>query len=198
MTHPDCENPTRQGDCLTRWARVLCDSCDSLLSHDERIEREAVLKFKTMRRRARAQFAKLQPAQCLTLWKSGSDSRTCIQKKLVNPCCWCVSQLSDKKLRAWALKNAKRDSDLEQDWSQQRISDHYAEELKSASVTGCHWNIEHAFFGGEADQDRTALVFFLFAFGKPCWVHDSVGWLKHEYVKRPRKHKKPCLGSAAA
>lgn len=179
----DCENLTRSGDCLTRNSRVLCDYCDSLLSDDERDSREVAFYLRDWKRKAEKQPA----SECLKIRKSGNDTRTCREKKLTALCPYCIARMSDRQLRAYVSALVKRNREMREYWDDRAESDAYTEELKASGVVGIDWNIECSFDNDTDYTSRTATIFFLFAFGKPCWDQSHAGWIKHESIKRSRK-----------
>jgi hypothetical protein len=179
----DCENLTRSGDCLTRNSRHLCDYCDSLLSDDERDSRKIDLYVQDWKRKA----AKQPASKCLKIRKSGNDDRTCREKGLNALCPYCVAAMSDRQLRAYATALVKRNREMREYWDDRAESDEYTDELKASGVAGIDWNIECSFDNDTDYTSRTAILFFLFAFGKPCWDHSREGWIKQESVKRSRK-----------
>ena len=180
---PACENENRNGDCLTRNARILCDYCDSLLSDDEREAREVSFMVQGWKRKA----LKHSPSACMTIRKNGNDKRTCREKKLYALCPYCVAKMSDRQLNTYAKVLAKRNREMREYWDDRAESDVYTEELKAAGVVGIDWNIECSFDNDTDYTSRTAIIFFLFAFGKPCFVHSHEGWIKQESVKRSQQ-----------
>lgn len=179
MTASDCENRKKQGDCITRNARTLCDFCDSLLSDDERTHREIALFVEDLKRKA----AKSNSKTCLTLRKT--DRRNCREKKLTNPCAYCCAQMTQRQIVAHATKIVNERNENRAYWRDQEESQEYLEEMKEAGVVGIDWNIECDF--GDESRDytsRTAIIFFLFAYGKPCFIHSHEGWIKHDTIKK--------------
>lgn len=173
----ECQNPKKQGDCITRNAKTLCDFCDSLLSDDERTHREIALFVADCKRKAEK-----KAERCLTLRKSGTDPRTCREKKLTALCSYCCAQMTDRQLVAWATKIINRQNESRDYWEERAEQDEYIAELKEAGVIGVDWNIEQC--DADGYTDRTATIFFLFTFGKPCFIHSHEGWIKHGYSKK--------------
>ena len=161
--NPDCENANRNGDCLTRNSRLLCDSCESLLSPDELAQREIAFMVAKYRRAA----AGAKPG--CTKPRKYDGGRTCIKKNLQALCPGCIAGMSDAKLWRYVRKLYKEMEETRQYWREYQEAIEYAAELKAAGIAGIDWNIEQT--SADEYKERSYLIYSLFLFGKPCFIH---------------------------
>jgi hypothetical protein len=121
------------------------------------------------RARQKRVFEQKPPRKCAAQQKWGRDANTCIDKNLTNLCAFCLASLSDAKLR----KHAKRIIDWRSEnrayWRDHAEQEIYLAELKAAGAVGVDWNIEYE--DASNRKERAYLIFSLFIFGKPCFIH---------------------------
>lgn len=165
--NPDCENLKRAGDCLTRNSRVLCDSCESLLSEDELDAREVQFMVQRLRRQAQGVTAGCQR-------KRHSDSRTCLQKRLTGICSGCVAMMSEESLLKYCRRKTAEARRSREYWREYEEAQEYEAELRARGVTDCEWGVHHIING-------------LFDWSRPCFIHPMIGQPESGMIP-PRKH----------
>lgn len=175
MNNPTCEKTNKAGDCLARGLRVLCASCESLLSADELREREARFLCEGWRRKtATALSGKRAPKRCTkrrwpARWENGVETKpgtpqtTCIDRLARVPCPGCISHLTDAQLHAYALRTIENREELQRYWDEYREAELFAREMNPTDP--------HGFNSGLFTESlETALAYTEFHFSNPCHV----------------------------
>jgi hypothetical protein len=158
---PTCENSTRAGDCLTRNARILCDSCFELLTPSELDTREVCFMVADYARKAQRQLSKLKraPVKCMTL--RPNEDRSCLGRELVALCAYCITSMTEAELIAYATAIVARRREI------QDYMDAEAEAKEYAASLGIDLNDYCIDF----DDFEPKLHYVTFHTSRPCFVH---------------------------
>jgi hypothetical protein len=180
VTNPECRAINRNGDCLKRNSRTLCEYCEGLLSDDELTAREVAFLVSDLRSKAQRQLASLKktPRHCIKI-DTTRDTRTCIERGIQCLCGFCVSGMTERQLTRHATKIVNWRNESRDYWRERAESDEYERELKARKVPGIDWNIEADFDGDEGRDypERGILISGIFAYSKPCFIHGKEGLL---------------------
>jgi len=159
--NPNCENSNRNGDCIERNSRHLCDVCFDLLTPAEMDSRDVCFIVSDYARKAQRQLAALKttPLHCLAL--RPNEDRSCLQRELVALCAFCICSMSEGELIAYATAIVQKRREITEYWEAEEEAKEYAAEL-GVNLCDCCPNI---------DEWETMVNYATFHTSKPCFIH---------------------------